>query len=1135
MPNQRGTLEVVATAAAGLLAPLEERLEGGEIRTLLAELGLQLPASVEAGAAANALHTALQRLRDLPQLLTQLSAAIEAENVGQIVSKGLELANTVKSVIEAIEALASAIKALGAAGIPPTELNDFADHLPERLIDYLIVRNLEPIPGVAESLEFIDVVERSAVPGVDAAHPPFVRRAFHLDALTGFVSDPLGRLGAIYQWGSPGFDGMALLGALHRIITRAGIPAVLDTTGPRPVLDLLFVEISPKTDVHPPGLAMRLTQKITVDPAPFRQDDIELRAILNTTFDSGIEITFQPNDGVTFTPPGGAGTRIEGDLMAELTAGRTGRPYLILGQAGGSRLEAQQLVARAGVGFAWNAANNRAEGSFSIAGEVRNGKLVVDLSSADGFLGTLLSGFRMESDFNLGFGFSTREGLFFTGSATLDIQIPLHLALGPVEISALTLTVGIEGSTFPIGIAADIKAALGPIQAVVQQIGVEADLSVPANRKGNSGPVDVAIHFKPPNGVGISVDAGVIKGGGFLFFDDARGEYGGALELTFANFLSLKAIGLITTRLPDGTRGFSLIVIITVEFGTGIQLGFGFTLIGVGGILGLNRGVNLQPLIEGVRSGAVNNILFPRDIVANAPRILSDIRAIFPPELDVFVVGPLAKFGWGTPTLISLTLGIIIEIPPGNIAIIGVLRVALPTEQAAVLRLQVLFVGALEFDKKRIYFFAGLFDSRILTIPIEGEMGLLMAYGDDPNFVLSVGGFHPAFSPPPMPIPVPRRVAIVLVNTAAARVRIEGYFAVTSNTVQFGARADIFFGIDAGNVQGFIAFDALFQFSPFRFVITISASFSLNALGFSLFSVRIRGQLEGTSPWRASGEGSVSLLFFDISADFDVTWGESRDTTLPPIAVLPLFRAEIEKKENWRALLPEGNNLLVTLRKLPESDTLVLHPVGVLRVAQRALPLDLKLDKVGTQKPSDVNRLSLTVTGGALAKKGDAEERFAPAQFQNYSDAEKLSRPAYTRQHAGVELSAAGSDTRSSRCIQRIVRYEQVILDNNYKRFIKPFFVFTASLFHFFLGGASVTLSELSQAKKKKLQPFTAKVGVADDTYSVALQATNRAYSAETIAFRSEASARDFMEREVHRDPNLADVIHVIPSVERAA
>ena len=72
---------------------------------------------------------------------------------------------------------------------------------------------------------------------------------------------------------------------------------------------------------------------------------------------------------------------------------------------------------------------------------------------------------------------------------------------------------------------------------------------------------------------------------------------------------------------------------------------------------------------------------------------------------------------------------------------------------------------------------------------------MLLDWGDDPNFVLSAGGFHPRFTPPPLPFPEPPRIAVSIFNESLARIRIEGYFAVTSNSVQFGSRAEMFFGV----------------------------------------------------------------------------------------------------------------------------------------------------------------------------------------------------------------------------------------------------------------------------------------------------------------------------------------------------
>jgi hypothetical protein len=1133
MAEDPGTLAAIAASLARIVQPLEARLVGGDLRQLLAELGLNLPPSIDADAAlAAAGQSGMQRVTDLPAIITALAEAGADEDTGRIVSKSLELASAVRDVITDVTSLASAIKSLPGTGIPADELDQFADELPGRLVDYLVVRNLEGLPGVAPGLDFTGFIERIDVPAADAAHPAFVRRAIEVGSLTDFLADPAAHLKAKYQWGDPAFTGLPLLQKITSLLTAAGVPAVLDLTGATPVLDVLVLEVSPKLDA-PTGLRVRIVHPLVIDPAPFSQDDWQITVSLNTQLEPGVEIIIQPADGVSLKPIGS--TPVQGDLAVHWQGGSaTGTPYVVIGEPGGSRLEVRQFGAMAKVGFAWNSALGRGEGTWKLGGDVKGGKLVVSLAGADGFLGAIVGGFGLESDFDLGLGFSSAEGLFFAGSATLDIQLPLHVQLGPVELSALTITVGFGDSSFPLGLRTNLKAALGPLQAVIEQVGIGADLSLPADLQGNAGPVDFQLKFLPPKGVGLSLDVGVVKGGGYLFIDPERGEYAGALELALFGVVTVKAIGIITTKLPDGSAGFSLLIAMSVEFGTGIQLGFGFTLLAVGGIVGLNRTMNLQALADGVRTGAIESVMFPRDIIANAPKIISDLRTFFPPRNGKFLIGPMVKLGWGTPTLASISLGIIVEIP-GKLAIVGVVQVAIPADDVALIVLHVSFIGAIEPDKKRLWFFASLFESRIVFLTIEGEMGLLVAFGDDANFVLSVGGFHPRFAPPPLPFPSPRRVAIDLINTPVARVRIEGYFAVTSNTVQFGARVEVFFGLSALNVQGHLAIDALFQFSPFYFIVEISASFSVKAFGVGVFSVSVRGSLQGPAPWNVKGHGSISLLFFDIGVDFEKTWGEASNTEMPPVAVLPILEGELTKVGNWRAILPAANNLLVSLRPMPAAEVaLILHPVGVLRISQRAVPLDLKLDKVGAQKPSDVNRLSVAVTGAGLARKADALEPFAPAQFQNFTDAEKLSEPAFAPEHSGVDLSAAGEDIRSSVMVRRVVRYEEIIIDTFYKRFARRFRGYFGVLFAFFLGGAAVSHCELSKAVKTKLQPFEDKIDVRPETFTVAMQSTNQAYSPDSRSFHSEASARDFMASRVAADPGLADAVHVIPSYEVA-
>ncbi len=1137
MATEPGTLEQLARALAGIFTPLRLRVEDGTVLELLAELGIEFPDALAADPAfTNALTNLATVSGALPDQVEALLAAIEADDQVQAVTVTIAIIQAVRELIVDTSTVADAIEAQQGSfpGLPPGDVAAFAGTLPKRLLDYLLIIQVEEgLRPLAAGLDFIGVFERSPgnVGSTDPLRPPFLKRELRLGGIPDFLTSPSEVVKTRYGWGTPGFDGRALLQTLERLALELGLPAVY-TDGAIPILDLMFLEIQPKTDISPPGLRLRLHSTLKAGDAFTIEGErwaFDFAAGVQAPVESVLVLA---TDGsFTLKPPS------PGPLEGEVLVGfRTkpdpaANPFVLIGEAGKSRLEFQQFTAPAAVRLVWNPTTGEAGGEFSIGAEVKGGQLVVDLGAADGFIGEIMSAARFSAAFDLALGVSTEEGFYFRGSSALEIQLPVHIDLAVVEIQSLTIGVGLEPGGLPVALGADIKANLGPLVAVVENIGMKAVFSFPDDHGGNLGPVDVGFAFKPPNGVGLSIDAAVVKGGGYLFFDFDKEEYAGALELAIAEIVTVKAIGLVTTRMPDGSKGFSLLIIITAEF-QGIQLGFGFTLNGLGGLLGLNRTMLQERLAEGVRTGAVESVMFPKDVIANAPRIISDLKAFFPPEKGIFLIGPMAKIGWGTPSLVTLALGVIIEIPPGNIVILGVLKVVLPHEDAALLVLQVNFIGALEFDKKRIWFFASLFESRVLFLTIEGEMGLLVAWGADANFVVSVGGFHPAFNPPPLPFPSPRRVALSLLNEPFARVRVEGYFAVTSNTAQFGARVEVFFGVSAFNIEGHLGFDALFQFSPFYFIIAISASLGVKVFGVGVFSVRMRGQLEGTSPWHIEGEGSISLLFWDIDVPFSHTWGQEAETTLPPIEVMPLLEGELAKVENWTASIPAANRLLVSLRKVEALGGLVLHPVGTLRVSQRALPLDLTLDKIGNRTPSDVNYLSLAVADSDLAKRADTKESFATAQFKTLSDSQRLATPAFEPQNGGVELAAAGDQLRSDRAVRRTVRYETEIIDSNFKRFVRRFVGLFPLLFHHLLDGNAASKSSLSHKSKQQRQPIDQEVVVTAPTYLVASLKDNSALDAASTGFTSRAKADEYLRTRLQADPGLAAGLHVIPSTE---
>ncbi len=806
-----------------------------------------------------------------------------------------------------------------------------------------------------------------------------------------------------------------------------------------------------------------------------------------------------------------------------------------IGEPEGSRLEIGTFGLALGV-------EKNEDVNLSINTDLIDGLIAINFGNADGFVSNI-AGNGIEGNFNLGIGFSNKDGIYFKGSAGLEIRLPTHIELGPIEIQNLTIGLMPKDGKIPINVGATIKANLGPLQAVVENMGLSATLSFPSDG-GNLGPIDLAMGFKPPNGVGLSLDTGVVKGGGYLFFDYDREEYAGALELVISEWIAVKAIGLITTKLPDGSKGFSMIIIISVEFGAGLQLGMGFTLLGVGGIVGINRIVKVDALREGVVTGGAESIMFPKDVVANAPRILSDLRAFFPAHNDQHLVGPMAKIGYGSPTLASLSLGVIIEFPDVNITILGVLKVLLPTEDAAVLKLQINLLGRIEPSKEQMWFVAFLYDSRILFITIEGGIGFWLKWGNNSNFVLTIGGFHPQYTPPPnLPFPVPQRLAVNILNESSAKIRIEGYFAVTSNTVQFGARVELFFGVSAFNIDGHFGFDALFQFNPFYFSFSLSVSLSVKLFGFGLFSVGFSGLLEGPTPWHIKGKGKIGFLFFSVSVPFEHTWGEERHTILPPIEVFPLVEREFAAITNWQAIVPNNSSILVSLRQLGSSSTdeLILHPVGTLRVSQTKLPLKLKLDKIGNQRPLDADKFSISASiSGNNLNVSDVTDRFATGEFKNLSNSQKLSSPGFELYESGVEIKPDGEQLKTSMAVKRIIRYETVIIDNNFKRHLVKFYkvlhtAFTAvyaTLFTHFLNGGAVTKSTLSQHHKKQIQPNKAVIKVEPNRYTVAFNDTNKPVDTAATQFISQASAMDYIQEQISLDPAAASQMHVIPNTE---
>lgn len=1140
--RERGTLEEIGRHLTLAIQPLQTACSSpDEFRQLIYRLGWNSDNIDQAFL--DTLNTVAAKIGLAVNKLTAIINAGTAPSITDIT----DLFAKVKDAFEAI------VNFPVPSGPVISDPAAFAAEMSQRLFEFLLTDYFRrEFPFVYNLLQSLNIIETTFV-AATATRPSFLYDVIKWDQVPEIISNPLEIPKRVYGWGTDKlkFDEIVkhLAAIFYAIGLQVAIKPMKDDVQRRfynlaagssfPARTYLnvpyhYVRIGnvyeelafalmylPKEGDKKPGLILQPVFPNSVSA------DINITPEVRLVFTAGTNaldlfgLLVRP-DEISIRFPGAPGTTITADAGLRFIFAPAA-PKVLLGNPGETRMELQG--AEAGVKFLLDNGNLE----VVIDAELKGLALVIAASQSDGFLRQLLGDTPQKLDFPLGIEWSSVRGVRFKGGGGFEVSLHPHLQLGPISIDTVQIRLHApigESPEIKLQTGADIKAELGPLKLTVQNIGFELKMNFDG---GNAGPFGVDAAFKWPTGVGIAIDGGGFKGGGFLSIDVYKGEYTGVLELQFKGTLALRAIGIINTKMPDGSDGFSLLIIITAEF-TPIQLGFGFTLNAVGGLLGLNRTMLIEPLREGVRTGSLNSILFPTNIIANATRIISDIKRIFPIQESRFVFGPMAKLGWGTPTLISIELGLLIEVPdPVRIAILGVIKVVLPDEAADLIRIQVNFLGVIDFEKQELAFDASLFNSRILTFTLTGDMVLRIGWGNNPNFLLSVGGFHPAFVPPPMSLPEIRRLTLSLLEGNNPRLTVEAYFAVTSNTVQFGAKAELYAAAGPFSIHGLLGFDILFQFNPFYFSARVYITVDVRAGSTTLFCIELDLTLEGPTPWHAKGKASFRILFIKITVSFDVTWGEERNDTLPPVEVLPLLREALAKRGNWRAIIPTGVNQLVTIKEIDVTDDVIVHPAGTLHITQKIVPLGLPIKKFGNQQPSGANEFKITqVELGTQAQVAEKlKEQFAPAQFFEMSDADKVSKKSFEEYEAGVAVSSSSSAKCSYATVVPVEH--ELIYAPEHRPFL--FIALPVTLFPFFLQNNATAKSSLSYARKKRSPLAAPEVKVKKENFGIASTESLDLHGSQYL-YETETEATIAMNRLLAANPGLTGTIQVIPAYQ---
>ncbi|MBI5301752.1 MAG: hypothetical protein HY868_06430 [Chloroflexi bacterium] len=708
-------------------------------------------------------------------------------------------------------------------------------------------------------------------------------------------------------------------------------------------------------------------------------------------------------------------------------------PALRLGEKDKTRLDISKLLLEAE--FSTESAAVR----FGFKGA----KLIIDLAKDGDEFVSNVGGNQVKAGMDFSLIADTKGGLRVDGGAGFKATFPGgELLGGALTVHHIDLALGPGTNNRDIGLEVSGAFAfkLGPFKGSIDRLGfvLDADFG-----EGNLGWLDLALGFKAPNGIGLVLDAAIVKGGGYLFIDAARGEYAGALELTIKS-IGIKAIVILSTKMPDGSRGWSLLLLIYSQFPP-IQLTWGFTLNGVGGMIGVQHGLQIEELKSGMRTGALDDILFPKDPVADAPRIINRLRAIFPATPRALVVGPMVELGWSTPSIIKIRMGLLFQIDnvfggdrPASIQriiLLGQLVIQLPPEvedKAVVLKLLVDFYGYYDFDINRLEFAARLRDSHVIKLPLSGMLFVRAEFGDKPTFILSAGGFHPNFKDLPADMPSPIDRLEIKFNIGIIKVRAQTYFAITPASIQTGADIQVNASVGPVDISGWLGYDAILYLQPrFFFEVDIRAGVAMKYKGHNLAGITLKLHLEGPGRWRARGAATFSILFWDVDVDFDESWGDEPAIAPVKTNVAQLVQQALADKGNWRAQLPQGGESLVTLAIADGATGVLAHPLGQLQVSQKVAPLDLELQRFGSSQVDGATKFQITqvtVGGQVIASPEPALEFFARAQFVEMSDEQKLSAPSFEKFASGVTV---GSDDflAASEVVSADLTFETAYLD----------------------------------------------------------------------------------------------------------
>ena len=476
------------------------------------------------------------------------------------------------------------------------------------------------------------------------------------------------------------------------------------------------------------------------------------------------------------------------------------------------------------------------------------------------------------------------------GNPANPVTIPIGRALGPLQCDKLG--VGWDKETHRLSLLFDGGIHAGTLELDLTDLSVGIPLSAP----GEFSEYSLDLH-----GIGITFDSGDVEISAALLEtpggDDVSISYDGE-AIAKAGPLGISAIGSYaymkgkTDQDADGKGYASLMVFGVLDDELGDPTGTGaFFVTGLATGFGYNRALVLPAQDKVPEFPLVAAATDPTALGGTPPnpaKALAGLDGHVPAERGEYWLAAGLRFT--SYDLIHSTVLATVEFGQElEIALLGVASISLPpgaSEKVAFAEL------GLEVE---LLPSAGVLSATAVLSPnsfvldpackLTGGFAFSVWFGDNPNagqWVLTVGGYHPHFTPPPY-FPTVPRLGFNWPMPGHVTVHGDAYFALTSSAFMVGGGLEILF--HDGNLKAWFKanVDAVIQWAPLHYEMTARVSIGASyRIHFWSITSTLKAELSAeVEIWGPKTGGRAHVHWFVIS--FTVGFGAGRDQRPPPL------------------------------------------------------------------------------------------------------------------------------------------------------------------------------------------------------------------------------------------------------------